>query len=230
MTASACLSGSDGTSSGPGQPDVTGVPVIDPDRGADHGETLALFWAIAQEPNRGGVVADLAGLCVVLAELHAPCERNGEKDFAIRRFVKATWAPAYAADAMLIFEAYVKHGVIDVNHVMDGFPVVAIAILNGKIEVAELLVKHGARLDAQVRGLDMLTITEQMFGEFTVTKPSSHERFEAVARLRQASMERQIAVELSESPAMGLDAALRPSGDLGDGSGSSAARRRRSGL
>ncbi|MFK4705896.1 hypothetical protein ABIC83_002735 [Roseateles asaccharophilus] len=211
--------------------DTAGLPVVDPDKGADHGETLELFWKLAQDPNRRDVVGELAALCVALAELHAPCERNGERDFAIRRFLKATWAPAYAAEATRIFEAYVRHGVIDVNRELHsrgaiGTPPLAIAIVNGHIEVAELLVKHGARLDTECQGMDMPTLAERMFGEFTVNRPSTEACLEAAARLRQAAMERQIALGRSESSAMGLDRAQGLSGDPGDSEGSKGAPRR----
>lgn len=187
-----------------------------------HAEAFTEMWSLTREwDRRSSDCQSLAFFCMEAAAAGEPCEREGLRDYALAKYVRAMQDDKYAPLLAQVFACYVQHGIIDPNQPMrlgtgvdclfrgfDGEIALEQAVLKGNMHVMELLVRHGADTSKRVSdnvggflGEDFFDFVRMHYGETCFTRPTIEKRAEAAARLLQVAMQYQVQHSVSNAPA-----------------------------
>lgn len=167
---------------GDGEPDGSGT---------EHAQCMNALWAAMRLPTDHTKVSALVERCITHAQRADPCVLGNLTDFATRKFVREVWSPGTEADLARLFSVYVSAGAIDVDHEIDGLPILGWTILQANMQMAEQLVLHGAKTVA-ADGTDLIDLAKGLYGHYTLSIYNEDDRAAVAARMLAVKMSRDI--------------------------------------
>lgn len=178
-----------------------------------HGDAFHEMWDLTRSwAKYEADCTALAVFCMEQAAAGIPCIKYGASDYPMAKFVCAFQDDKPAPLLAQVFDAYVRHGLMDPNAVMvlsqetpphykvlRGDRPIDHAVIKGNLHAAELLVLHGANTADKVSdnvggylGEDFFDFVRLHFGETHHQRPTPSQRAAVAARLLEISLARQI--------------------------------------